>query len=471
MASILVVDDDREVRETISSLITRLGHEPFQAEDLSQAREILLTQRHDLVLLDIRLPDGNGLDLLPEVAESPGQPEVIILTGLGDPDGAELAIRRGAWDYLVKPVSIKDISLSLKQVLKYRGEKQEKGGAVALNLEGVVGKSDAFRTLHDKLAIASTLDAGVLVTGETGTGKELLARTIHKNSPRASGSFVAVDCASLTETLVESILFGHRKGAFTGATTEQTGLIKLADKGTLFLDEVGEMPLSIQRSFLRVLQERTFRPVGGPQELTSDFRVISATNQDLDQMVKEGKFREDLLFRLRAVHLKLPPLRDRLLDIKPLAMHRITELSERYGTPQKGFDNDFIDVLMAYHWPGNVRELFNVLERSFVAAANDPSLYVQHLPKELRIAFTQRQIEQKRGTNDCVDVSQAGDELLMSLPQEGIPTIKEFKSIAERKYLEQLIERSGGDVSMMLETSGLSRSHFYAVLKRHGLST
>jgi two-component system NtrC family response regulator len=468
---ILILDDDADVRETITSLVTRLGYEALGAGTIAEAREVLKESSIDLVFLDLRLPDGNGLDLLHEINKKPGSPEVVILTGLGDPDGAELAIQGGAWDYLVKPASVKDISLTLKRALKYREEKKGKSETVALHLDNVVGVSPAIRRLYDQIAIASTSHANVLVTGETGTGKELIARTVHENSPRQSQNFVVVDCASLTENLIESTLFGHRRGAFTGATADQPGLVKLADKGTLFLDEIGEMPLTLQKSFLRVLQERSFRPVGEVREVKSDFRLISATNRDLHEMVRKGQFREDLWFRIKTIHLHLPPLRERLEDIKPLTKHHIDTLCDRYGTPLKGIDSDFFGALTDYEWPGNVRELFNVLERAFVAAAGEPTLYAQHLPEELRISVAKAQIERKKPS---ARLEPAEPEGWLQEPdgekQGELPPLKEFKSQAERRYLQSIIDRTGGDLGEMIKMSGLSRSHFYALVKKYGLS-
>ena len=235
----------------------------------------------DLVFLDVRLPDGNGLDALGAISALSNPPYVIVLTGQGDPEGAELAIRSGVWDYLVKPSPIRQIRDTLNRALASREEKRDPGRL--LDLTDVVGQSPAMRRqCYERIAQASGSDSTVLITGETGTGKELLARTIHRNSTRSTQSFVPVDCAALAESLLESTLFGHVKGAFTGATRDGTGLVKLADQGTLFLDEIGELPLSAQKTFLRVLQERRFRPVGSSQELESDFRLVCATNQDLE---------------------------------------------------------------------------------------------------------------------------------------------------------------------------------------------
>ena len=502
MPKILVIDDDRHICETIQSLLARLNYQYRAEHTITDGLKALQEDSFDVVFLDIRLPDGNGLTALPQIRSTPDAPEVIILTGEGDPDGAELAIQGGVWDFLVKPTPIKQTTLTLKRALQYREEKQSKGSApVALNLENVIGSSDAMRTCFNLVAQAAMTDANVLITGETGTGKELTARTVHANSLRRNNRFVVVDCAALTETLVESTLFGHKKGAFTGAQQDQDGLVKVADKGTLFLDEVGEMPLSIQKSFLRFLQERVFRPVGGTQEIKSDFRLISATNKNLDEMVERGEFRKDLLFRLKTMHIELPPLRLRCEDVKPLAMFYINRLCEQYGVPNKGFSSDFFTMLSNYEWPGNVRELFNVLERAFVASGMESMLYAMHLPQDLRIKIAKANLTRGGSSHAAKvespvygitpqavpapgrspapadgnasyslsgkkDTATCGDSLL----DGPIPELKDFKNLMERKYIEAIIAQTDGNVQEIIRLSGLSRSHFYALLKKNNIT-
>ncbi|WP_231039182.1 sigma 54-interacting transcriptional regulator, partial [Nitratidesulfovibrio oxamicus] len=251
----------------------------------------------------------------------------------------------------------------------------------------IVGVSTAIRRCLDVVAEAAGSDAAALVTGETGVGKELFARAIHDNSPRAAAPFVAVDCASLPRSLVGSILFGHRKGAFTGADSNRDGLVLQADRGTLFLDEVGELPLSMQKMFLRVLQEHRFRPVGGRTEITSDFRLIAATNRNLEDMVERNTFRSDLLYRMRTVVVSIPPLRERCEDVTALAGHYLPRIWARFALPEKDISPDFHETLLAYHWPGNVRELIHTLERAALAAQDAPKLFARHLPDYLRICL------------------------------------------------------------------------------------
>ncbi len=479
MASILIIDDDQEICETLGSLATRLSHHCRSALSLSAGRAAASQDSFDIVFLDVRLPDGNGLDLLPEFMELADPPEIIILTGKGDPDGAELAIQGGAWDYILKPSSVREITLTLSRALKYREEKKTRIEGEDLNVSKVVGTSPRMKACFKLMAQAAHSDASLLITGETGTGKELFARTIHENSSRSTGKFVFVDCASLTESLVESTLFGHRKGAFTGAQDSRIGLIKLADNGTLFLDEIGEMPLSIQKSFLRVLQERTFRAVGDTQEQTSNFRLIAATNRNLDEMVESHEFRSDLLFRITTMRLPLPPLHQRTEDIRALADFKTAQLCLQYGMPIKSMDENFWEILENYTWPGNVRELFNIIERAIIAAGSEKNLFAMHLPRQLRIQVAQEQIRQitgsevlsdSEGREPDEDIRKIGQEIFQDIFDRPLPSLKTFKGASEKIYLSELIRQCGGEISRILDISGLSRSHYYALLKKYGLS-
>ena len=467
MPRVLVVDDDPEVKSTMASLLSRQDIPHHLAQDMVSTRQALQETRFDLILLDVGLPDGNGLDLLPEIKALENAPEVIILTGRGDSEGAELAIERGVWDYLLKPSPIKEIKLSISRALKYRQQK-ESARPRALDLSGVVGSSPAMQSCYDLLACAAGSDSNILITGETGVGKELMARTIHSNSPRSKQSFVVVDCAGITDSLVESTLFGHRKGAFTGALADHSGLISQAHQGTLFLDELGELPLIIQKTLLRVLQERKYRPVGSSHEQRSDFRLMAATNRDLEAMAQEGTFRNDLYFRIKTIHMHVPPLREKVQDIRPLAVHFVDELCARNSLPPKGLGADFLETLEAYPWPGNVRELRNVIEQALIACAGETNLYSMHLPKEIRIKVTRSRLEKSPSDES----SQSRSTRAEKDPGESMPAISDFKSYkqeCEKKYLQSLLQKYPGDVPAMLRHSRLSRSHFYTLLKKYGL--
>ena len=465
MARILVVDDDPLVSKSIAQVAQRFGHQAVSAPSIAGAMTHIRDEPFDLVMCDVRLPDGSGLDILPGLKNSPSQPEVIIMTGFGDPDGAELAIKNGAWDYLQKPLSLKELALAIDRALEYREKKQAARKTVALKRQGIVGNSLGLRACLDVLAQASTSDANVLITGETGTGKELFAWAIHENSARSGRNFVVVDCAALPETLVESTLFGHVRGAFTGADKARDGLIKQADGGTLFLDEIGELSPSIQKAFLRVLQERRFRPVGGSQEVGSDFRLIAATNRDIEGLSRKEAFREDLLYRLRTLSLDLPPLRDCREDIKDLALHYVAKFCSQYDVPMKGFSSDFFVVLDDYDWPGNVRELIQALEKAVVTAKDEPVLYPKHLPQHVRIHIARAALEQKspEEPGDTGKVMRA-DELpaLEKAREAGLARI-------EREYLVQLNKSTNGDMKEACRISGLSRSRLYALYNKHNI--
>ena len=463
MATILIIDDDRLICETISNLVKRLGHQASCAFDLQDGVAAAFSGSFDLVFLDVRLPDGDGLEALPRIQAASSLPEVIIMTGYGDPNGAELAIRHGAWDYIQKPATLDTLTLQLMRALQYREEKKGGQERVALKREGILGHSPKMQACLDLVAQVASSEATVLITGETGTGKELFALAIHKNSRRADKNFVVVDCAALPETLVESILFGHEKGAYTGADRAREGLVLQADGGTLFLDEVGELPLSVQRSFLRVLQERQFRPVGGKTEVKSDFRLIAASNRNLDEMVRQNQFREDLLFRLRAFTIDLPPLRERKEDLRDLVSYYTAELCQRFGIEPKEFSPEFLDLLSAYPWSGNVRELINALERSLISARYERVLFPQHLPTHIRVQLVRSSLENK-----------GPEESPASPSPQSFPPIHEIRTRvleeAERKYLHDLLSFTQGNIQEACRISGLSRSRFYLLLKRHKIS-
>jgi two-component system, NtrC family, response regulator len=459
MANILIIDDDQSVSEMLSEVVGKMGHEFRVASTLFEGSKEALSAPFDVVFLDVMLPDGSGLDMLETLRETASAPEVIIITGAGDPDGAETAIRNGAWDYIEKPLSASIISLPLLRALQYREAKAAKQKPIPLKLEGFVGSSKKMKSCLEILAQASASDANVLVTGETGTGKELFARAIHSNSLRSKESFVTVDCAALPSTLVESVLFGHEKGAFTGATTSQTGLVKQADGGTLFLDEVGELPLSIQKAFLRVIQERTFRPVGGKEEQRSDFRLIAATNRNLDEMAQSGTFRKDLLFRLRAITIELPPLREHPEDIKDLVVYYLSKMCERCGVGMKGFAPEFIDYLIDYSWPGNIRELKHAIESLLAAAGDEPLLFQKHLPLNIRIHLARKSVSAKE----------------KNLEEPFLPeTFKTRRQTAikmiDNCYLQDLMRFTKWDIKRACDISRLSKPRLYDLLRNYGVT-
>jgi two-component system, NtrC family, response regulator len=463
MARVLIIDDDKIIRDWIANVVTQLGHSSFNARTLEEGLRKAQSEPFDIVFIDVRLPDGSGLDIIPKIKATRFFPEIIVITGLGDPDEAELAIKSGAWDYLEKPASFEAIKLPILRALEYRAERKSGKPPIVLKRKGIIGDSQKITSCLELLAQAAGSNVNVLITGETGTGKELFAKAIHYNSSRAKRNFVVVDCTALPETLVESVLFGHARGAFTGADRSEEGLIKQADGGTLFLDEIGELPFLIQKRFLRVIQEHRFRPVGGRQEIESDFRLVAATNRSLESMVRQGRFREDLFFRLRTLVIESPPLRELLEDIKELTVFYMNALCERFGIVPKGASPEFWDIVTAYKWPGNVRELIQALEKALLSAKDEPMLFPKHLPTYIRIQVARNSFLKK-------PVSPGKPEIPSSFPKV-LPKLKEIRkaavSKAERQYLKDLISFVGGDNDKACRISGLSRSRFYTLLRKY----
>lgn len=456
MANILIIDDDQILVTMLAGQMKSAGHIATTANSLSEGLAKLNGDAFDVVLLDVQLPDGNGLEYLDKFKQGPSSPEVIIITGHGEADGAEKAILSGAWSYIEKPHVIRELSLHLTRALQYRKEKMKVNAVpVFLKRDNIIGKSAPLNKCLDQVARAAASDVSVLINGATGTGKELFARAIHENSQRADHNFVVVDCAALPETLIESTLFGHVKGAFTGAERAQEGLVKHADGGTLFLDEVGELPLSIQKTFLRLLQEHEYRPVGSSQHLYSNFRLVAATNRNLEKRAEAGIFRQDLLFRLQAFTIELPPLRERLNDIGELATQFITKLCRRHGLETKGVSQDFIEALMSHDWPGNIRELHQTIEQVFTNAFLVPTCFAIHLPAHLRIKQARADFQ---------------DEKKVDAPFSSLPTWRKYKSMCEKSYVEKLKMLAEGNVSKACRISNLSRTRLYQLINKYEIN-
>ena len=473
MARILVIDDDAYIRDILIDRARRLDHEAQGAATLQEGAALLEEVAYDLVFLDVRLPDGNGLEMLARLRQQPSAPEVIIITGDGEAQGAEMAIRSGAWDYLQKPFKREEIVLHIKRSIEYRTARQEQARRMVLDTTGMIGESAAMRDCLQQVAQCAGTDTNVLLWGETGTGKELAAKIIHRNSPRAERNLIVVDCAAMPESLAESVLFGHVKGAFTGAERDSEGLILKADGGTLFLDEIGELPPSIQKAFLRVLQERRFRPVGSTTEIESRFRLISATNRDLDRMGGEGRFRADLLHRLCTFAIQLPPLRERKDDIPKLALHYIGILCTKHGLKSKGMLPEFLEVLAAYDWPGNVRELINALEKAILAEPQLPLLYPMFLPNAIRVQFAHRRLPENNATDATPT---AGDHECVLAPselQDPLPSLKDFRANllarVETIYLQHLLRSTEWDLDRAAAVSGLSKNRLYVLISKYDL--
>ncbi len=465
MASVLIIDDDQGMCKMLSRKIKSMGHEVDCAYTLKEGVSMMKASPCDIAFLDVHLPDGNGIEALPLLRKISPASEVIIMTGLGDHRGAEAAIKNGAWDYIEKPSTINLMVLPLVRILQYKEASTAPKTQLTIKRDGIIGSSQGIRSSLDQVGQVAASDTNVLITGETGTGKELFAWAIHQNSPRAGKNFVIVDCTILTETLVEGMLFGHEKGAFTSADRMREGLIEQADGGTLFLDEVGELPFSVQKSFLRVLQEHRFRPLGSKHELSSDFRLVAATNRNLDQMVARGEFREDLLFRIRSFNIQLKPLRERLDDIEELVSYKIGINFERHGTKMMSLSPDFLQALAAYDWPGNVRELFSTVEQAIIMAGNRSVLFPNDLPNHIRIKLSQSQLSRK-------DEPVTRPEKI-SNPETGRARLQDVRDAAicsaEKEYLNELKVLSGNNIDKACAVSGLSQSRLYSLLKKYGI--
>ncbi len=368
---IVVADDEQVQRETVASVLREWGHTVHEADGGQKVLQLVADHAVDLVITDLRMPDLSGLDVVRRVKELQPDVEVVVVTAYGSVEGAVDAMRAGAADFLTKPVDLDHLELLVRRLLSHRDLVRE-NRALRRRLQEshrefrLLGDAPALREVLARAARAAETDATVLIQGESGTGKELLARTIHDLSGRAAGPFVAVNCAALPETLLESELFGYVKGAFTGADRDHRGRIAQAAGGTLFLDEIGDVPLPVQVKLLRFLQEREYTPVGGERVETADVRVIAATHRDLRALIDEGSFREDLYYRLDVVELRLPPLRERREDIPVLVEHFLRRYAERYGRPARMVSREAMDALLKHDYRGNVRELENIIEQAVV---------------------------------------------------------------------------------------------------------
>lgn len=470
MARVLVVDDEALMRTMAQVVCTRLGHEALVADSIEEGLKIGGCGV-DVVLLDVWLPDGNGLECQADYAHLPGSPDVVIITGHGDGDAAEAALRSGAWEFLTKPLQMRDIEQCLRHVLHCRQSRTPGPESLVVDSGHFLGSSPGMHHALKLLAQAAQSEVNVLLLGETGVGKELFARALFRNSVRAAKPFVTVDCASLPETLVESHLFGHSRGAFTGADRSRDGLLQAADKGTLFLDEVGDLPQAIQGAFLRALELRRFRPVGDVREVASDFRLVAATNKNLEEMARDGQFRADLLYRLQGITIVIPPLRERRDEIPSLARQAIARFCLQNGLPEKSLTETVLDMLLDYAWPGNVRELIHSLERACLAAGQGDLLLPAHLPTRVRVDSVRRRIQgeqkapmERMGFNGGVDAS--AEE---SMDSQKTPSLREWKTRAEQDYVRKVWKLSNGDVRRAAEAAGISRGHWYELMKKTGL--
>jgi len=473
--AILVIDHDRHVLGKIALELTSGGLRLEYAHSVGQAISLLEDTLFEVVLIRGEIDGGLNGETIAAFQTEEGSPELIVFTDVGDPEQAEKAIRLGVWEYVVDSAPENILPDIIKRVLRYRKHKTteptEEREEIRSELEktGIIGRSDIMQMCIDQAIIIGQSEANVLVYGESGTGKELFATTIHELSQRADRPLTIVDCAALPPSLVESVLFGHLKGSFTGADKAQRGLIEQASGGTLFLDEIGEIPPAMQKKLLRVIQERTYLPVGSTTERSSDFRLIAATNRNLQEMVDQGEFREDLFYRLKTFYLELPPLRKRIPDITELAYYYRDLFCRQQNRKRKKFSPDYLLLLSQYDWPGNVRELFQAIERSISEAQESDTLYPIHLPPGIRI----HALQQRLAENAQESAGKDPGILFEGESVEDFPSLKSVREEAirasEKRYLDRLLVQTGADIKRCCSIAGLSRSRFYDLLKKYNL--
>ena len=446
MHRILVVDDEAGIRKSLRGVLEDEGYAVDTAPNAEDALAELGRHTYELVLLDIWLPGMDGLAALKEVRKLENAPEVVMISGHGTIESAVRATKSGAFDFLEKPLSADRTLIVVKNAIeahKLRNQNRELKNSQPKGI--IVGESVPAKALRQQIALMAATSGRVLIYGESGTGKELVARAMHGQSPRAENLFVVVNCAAIPEDLIESELFGHRRGSFAGAATEKEGKFHKADEGTLFLDEVGDMSLKTQSKVLHALDEGRFTPVGDNEPISVDVRVIAATNKDLEEEITRGNFREDLFYRLNVIPFFVPPLRERKEDVPVLARHFLKEISANYGRRMKEVADDAIEALMRYSWPGNVRELRNVIERVVIM---NPT--AARIDRKLLPPLVYRDGSRRAATE--------------------FSTLHQARAAYERDYILKKMDENHGNVSRTAEVLGLERSHLYRKMKTLGIS-
>jgi two-component system response regulator AtoC len=451
---VLIVDDERDMLSNCTRILRRCGYECLSAETSEQGLALVQTVQPDVVLVDLRMPGKSGIDIVKTVKSRYPHIEVVLMTAYATIETAVDAIKQGAFDYLPKPFTADQLQAVIQRTLRQKpmtpGVRRMKGEVLGRTDDGeMVGKSEAMAALREHIRKIAATEATVLITGESGTGKELVARSLYQCSRRSALPFVPVDCAALPESLLESELFGHEKGAFTGASLSRPGLFELAHKGTLFLDEVAELPLPLQAKLLRVLEARQFRRLGGRQLISIDVRLIAATNRDLTKAMEGGTFREDLFYRLNVIPIHVPPLRERRGDIPLLTMHFLRRGAPGSPSQPQGFAPEAMELLDHYGWPGNVRELKNAVERAR-ALANRESIQPEDLPTEVRHL--------------------SGEVADRPSPIHSFKAAKqEIVTEFEERSLRELMERTGWNIAQAARASGVHRKTIERKLKRYNL--
>jgi len=448
MSNILIVDDESGIRSSLKGVLEDEGHQATLAASGEECLDVLNKNTFDVILLDVWLPGIDGLETLEKIRERDNAPEVIMISGHGTIETAVRATKLGAYDFLEKPLSVEKTLILVKnatEAKKLRIENRDLRKQLTPK-SVIVGDSIPMKALRQQIGLMAPTNGRVLIFGESGTGKELVAHAIHGQSLRKDETFVEVNCAAIPEDLIESELFGHRKGSFSGATADKEGKFQKANGGTLFLDEIGDMSLKTQSKVLRTLDEQRFTPVGSDEPITVDARVIASTNKDLDDEISRGNFREDLFYRLNVIPFSVPPLRERKEDVPMLARHFLKEFSTTYGRRNSELTDDAVETLMHYAWPGNVRELRNVIERIVIMNPRATKLDRKHLPPLVHRDGSRR-----------------------SAPGE-FSTLHQARSAYERDYILKKLDENHGNVSRTAEGLGLERSHLYRKMKTLGIA-
>jgi len=455
MLTILVADDERSMQEFLKIMLTREGYEVIVASTAEEAIEMISSRSIDLVISDINMPEASGMAVLKSSMENDSNTPVIMITAYAAADTAVEAMKMGAYDYITKPFNIDEIKIVVAKALERRKDKEELGRlkvevAKSYGVEGdILGKSEQIANIFRMINKMARSRSTVLITGESGTGKELVAKAIHYLSDRKNKPFLSINCGAIPEQLLESELFGHQKGAFTGAVSDKKGLLEIAEGGAFFLDEIGGAPQSVQVKLLRVLQEREFKRVGGVKDIKVDVRIIAATNQCLEDLIKDGEFREDLFYRLNILPIHLPPLRERKEDIPLLVNRFIQKYSDEMKRKNISISNEAMSLLESYHWKGNVRELENIIERAVVLTTGS-LIKPENFPDEVRFYS-----------------AQTGKELI-DLPDEGVD-FEEIVSCVEKDLLFKALRRTGGKKKEAARLVNLSFRSFRYKLAKYGI--
>jgi two-component system, NtrC family, response regulator PilR len=455
---ILVVDDERSMRELLAIVLRREGYEVLLAENGRAAINLLEREAVDILISDIKMPDVSGVDVLRAAKQIDQDILGIMITAFASTETAVEAMRLGACDYLSKPFDVDLLRMKVREKIENRQLRQEnvllkRTLGLTHQFSNIIGRSESMLAVFKMIETVARTNSTILLTGESGTGKGLVAQAVHFHSLRRDRPFVAVNCGAMPEALLESELFGHMKGAFTGADSNKKGLVEVAERGTVFLDEIGEMSAVMQVKLLRVLQERKFRRVGGLEEMQADIRVIAATNQDLSKLVAEGRFREDLFYRINVIPIHLPPLRERREDIPLLAEHFLAKFTEQMEKPVRSISNDALQLMRRYEWPGNIRELENTIERA-VALEHTPAVLPDSLPPAVRA--------------DSAKATSAMSAASEALPESGFDLEAHVKEI-ERVYIAEALKRAGGVQVKAAELLGMSFRSFRYYVKKYNL--